>query len=69
MLASASLDETIKLWDVVRGQLLGSVAEVVEISGGVISGLLQRARLGGETPKEIIPADSKIDPCPCPMRD
>jgi hypothetical protein len=33
----------------------GSVAEVVEISGGVISGLLQRARLGGETPKEITP--------------
>jgi len=33
----------------------GPVAEVVEILGGVISGLLQRARLGGETPMEITP--------------
>ena len=34
---------------------VGPVAEVVEIWGGVISGLLQRARLGGETPVEITP--------------
>jgi hypothetical protein len=33
----------------------GPVAEVVEIWGGVISGLLQRARFGGETPMEITP--------------
>ena len=35
--------------------LEGPVAEVVEIWGGVISGLLKRARLGGETPMEITP--------------
>jgi len=35
--------------------LVGPVAEVVEIRGGVISGLSQRARLGGETPMEITP--------------
>ncbi len=34
---------------------LGAVAEVVEIRGGVISGLCNDPELGGETPREITP--------------